>query len=249
MTIKNIFTQKNISHLVQNSISFFVPKSPLILLVVLFSAAPLNRLLAQSPSWVTNSSVPNDSFAEAYVSSNFTYEQRQVIFEALKLANQLSQRKNDWTKCLTTNSKREIGTSWGPDALPNSWPFWPRSLSFWREKKSTYGILYIIRIRDMDKSYADKEEILGLAPVEIGLTPDGLNIALNENVLLKHSKDVWAGVIVHEIMHNLGYRHTKVNGTFNGSFIYESGWCFERGFAPKPLNLDGSPVGGTVIGD
>lgn len=85
----------------------------------------------------------------------------------------------------------------------------------------------------------------GLAPVG-GFPEKGdlFRIALNSDDLgsnaqyfLKTNTDYWAGVMVHEVLHNLGYNHPSPS---NGSFIKEFGRCTQYvGNVPADFNLTG----------
>jgi hypothetical protein len=59
-----------------------------------------------------------------------------------------------------------------------------------------------------------------------------LHIALNSDHLgptstyhLKNDPEYWAGVIAHEVLHNLGYKHSS---GYAGSFIQEYGYCVQH---------------------
>jgi len=67
--------------------------------------------------------------------------------------------------------------------------------------------------------------------------------------------NTFAGVILHEMLHNLGHSHPDVSiSNMNpaiGNFVYEAGWCVARNGAPKTpgtLGLTGSgPSSGFFI--
>ena len=92
------------------------------------------------------------------------------------------------------------------------------------------------------------EVAVGRAPVgNPGQFPekgDLLRIALNSDDLgsnakyfLKNDTDYWAGVIGHEVLHNLGYTHPT---GYPGSFIKEFGNCTRyAGNVPADFNLTG----------
>jgi hypothetical protein len=69
----------------------------------------------------------------------------------------------------------------------------------------------------------------GIAPVgnsgEFPEKGDLLRIALNADIMNtgKFNADSWAGLMAHEILHNLSYTHPK--GQYNGWFIHEFGKC------------------------
>jgi hypothetical protein len=49
---------------------------------------------------------------------------------------------------------------------------------------------------------------------------------------------VWAEIIFHELLHNMGYNHADVlDGNFQpvvGNFVYEAGWCVKRAGRTRP---------------
>ena len=71
-----------------------------------------------------------------------------------------------------------------------------------------------------------------------------MRISLNSDDLgskskyfLRNDVDFWAGMVAHEILHNLGYSHP--NG-YEGSFVREFGYCTQySGNVPADLNLTG----------
>ena len=83
---------------------------------------------------------------------------------------------------------------------------------------------------------------LGLAGVNIyAINNQILEISLNGKFIGAGSsypsstnKDVWAGVIGHEILHNLGWEHGADN---TSTYIGEYGRCIERDGADQPLAL------------
>lgn len=84
---------------------------------------------------------------------------------------------------------------------------------------------------------------VGLAPVggfpEKGdlfrIALDSDDLGSNSQYFLKTDTDYWAGVMVHEVLHNLGYNHPSPS---NGSFIKEFGRCTQYvGNVPADFNL------------
>ena len=104
----------------------------------------------------------------------------------------------------------------------------------------------------LEDIYPDKkgENILGRAGVKTNFREEGYNITLNQELFGTYQEDsLWAGVIMHEAEHNFGYNHSKQNEKFDGSYIYEAGWCLERENSDKSFGLDGVVRSGIVIGD
>lgn len=110
---------------------------------------------------------------------------------------------------------------------------------------SEYRILLINRFdKDpvSDPATGRSSYTLGLAGVNIyAINNQILEISLNGKFIGAGSsypsstnKDVWAGVIGHEILHNLGWEHGADN---TGSYIGEYGRCIERNGADQPLAL------------
>jgi hypothetical protein len=57
-------------------------------------------------------------------------------------------------------------------------------------------------------------------------------------------QEVMAGVLVHEMLHNLGYDHSEYSKTGKdidriGNFVYEAGWCIARKYKDKPAGTLG----------
>lgn len=213
---------------------------------------------AQTSRWEQNSRVSTDSFVTAQVSRNFTSEQRAFIYRALEVANRLSRDKTNWRRCLSTYATRDASlvnprysrstVSKAIDLVDAS-AFNPGILKGARRLGRPGTTVWITRVRDTYPAWLNRG-VLGVAQLDSSWDREGFRISLNENQFSQFSSaETWANVIVHEILHNYGYPHTQVNGKFDGSVIYEAGWCMERSFAPKSLNLAGEPVGGTVIGD
>jgi hypothetical protein len=74
-----------------------------------------------------------------------------------------------------------------------------------------------------------------------------LRVALNSDYFgakatyhLKNDFDYWAGVLAHEVLHNLGYGHRT---GYPGSFIEEFGICVQlNGEQPAQLGLTDTDV-------
>jgi hypothetical protein len=95
---------------------------------------------------------------------------------------------------------------------------------------------------------------LGKAGVNIyNINNEILEVSLNGKLIGASSsypgstnRDIWAGTIAHEILHNLGWEHGANNAD---SYIGEYGRCVERNSADKPLALAPLPydeICGTV---
>lgn len=99
------------------------------------------------------------------------------------------------------------------------------------------------------KVYVDREnnrqiEWRGQAPLGItkrnGEFKFKINIAYFPNLVQRASNENWnatsrdeqyqlTGVLLHEMLHNLGYSHDKDGNTVrDGNTVYESGWCVSR---------------------
>jgi hypothetical protein len=189
------------------------------------------------------------------VSKDFTYEERQLIWRSLAKAKDLM--FNDLVgECIqkyTTFGYKGKSPTGGvrsfamlASAHPKLRPGQGRQVS--SNYRSGLQYLYV------NKMY-EQNSVLGRAPLDIGVGERDLEIALNTHNLSKYSSQTfWAGVIVHEVLHNWGYTHPEVqNGDFSkipGNFVYETGWCLNREGSikqPGSFNLDGgvgSPDGG-----
>ncbi|MDV3002991.1 MAG: hypothetical protein N5P05_004646 (plasmid) [Chroococcopsis gigantea SAG 12.99] len=98
--------------------------------------------------------------------------------------------------------------------------------------------------------WSEKDNV-GKAPVgnssQFPEQGDLLRVALNSDYIgaqttyhLKNDFDYWAGVLAHEVLHNLGYRHPT---GYKGSFIEEFGICVQlNGVQPVQLGLTDSDV-------
>ena len=68
---------------------------------------------------------------------------------------------------------------------------------------------------------------------------DFSKLSIRQKSLFMRGADIMAGVVVHEMLHNLGYDHNQYSQTENdnnriGNFVYEAGWCVGRGYKDKP---------------
>lgn len=106
--------------------------------------------------------------------------------------------------------------------------------------QATQKVLYIDYMSEPPLS--DGGYVMGRAPVGIDWQGNGLRIKLNSHALRRSetsSYQAWGGIILHEIMHNLGYEHPewrKGPQDVVGSLIYETGWCMTRNGQNKPPN-------------
>ena len=187
------------------------------------------------------------------VSRTFTKEQAQLIWSSLAIANDFI--KNDEVlgciKKYSTSGYRSLT----PDKMVRGIGFFASAhpkfrLGYGRDRK---GLQYLY-IHKMDEEGTTLGQARTIEPMN-----QDLQITLNSYNLSRHKDPYkWAGVIIHEILHNWSYDHPVVtNGDFSsipGNFVYEAGWCFERQGAykvPGSLGLDGvvTPGIGGVIPD
>ena len=76
-----------------------------------------------------------------------------------------------------------------------------------------------VRVREREPLGDLRDELDGGGEVQLLLGDDAAQFWFSKN------PDYWAGVIAHEVLHNLGYEHPK---GYPGSFINEFGNCVWR---------------------
>ena len=101
----------------------------------------------------------------------------------------------------------------------------------------------------------EQSNVLGRAIVALnedqarGYLGNDLRISLNAHNLTRFSDAAtWGGIILHEILHNVGGTHPGRNSSdYVGSLVYEIGWCVEREGADKSFGLTGNDgIGGAI---
>ena len=147
------------------------------------------------------------------------------------------------------------------------------SRSFWDNWDFTKKITRVIRNRRLVKVvgivrvpiYIDKineqSSMLGNAELWINWLQDGFRIRINEHNLDRSIANpqqfgdytMWSGIILHEIMHNLGFDHQVLSKNPSdqefeskviGNLTYEAGWCVARSNqdkAPGSYSLTSNP--------
>jgi hypothetical protein len=181
---------------------------------------------------------PNLTFDKspvAYISKSFTKDET-VLIEASLVKLQEILKNEDVYKCInssTTKKSGDVGSSFdpliyngkNPGAAVSSFLGNPKANANWKPRPK---LLFIDRI---NMSSGDKKNVLGEASVPrvVHGMPDFI-ISLNAyNLNLPDHNKKWTAVIIHEMLHNLGYSHADViNNNFDpiqGNFVYEAGYC------------------------
>lgn len=172
------------------------------------------------------------------VENSFDQEQKQIIREAsIRVRERMRSQRSAILACADKRSNRDKQSASGKAINDQIDQVFFKTASGGRPIN-----LNIVRLWSNSKA-------AGLAPVgtrdyQFPEKGDLLRIALNSDDLgsksqyfLSNDIDYWAGVIVHEILHNLGYSHPK---GYEGSFIKEFGRCTRySGNVPADFNLTG----------
>jgi hypothetical protein len=173
---------------------------------------------------------------QVFAENGFDQEQKQLIREAsIRVRERMRSQRSAIVACANKRSNRDKQSSSGKAINDQIDQVFFKTASGGRTIK-----LSVVRL------WSDSEAV-GKAPVgtrdyQFPEHGDLLRISLNSDDLgsksqyfLKNDIDYWAGVIAHEILHNLGYSHP--NG-YEGSFIKEFGRCTRySGNVPADFNL------------
>lgn len=199
------------------------------------------------------SNINQQNFPYVMVSKEFTQEQRNLILLSLQKAqNQL--QKPEVLSCINKYATKEVGDDnfksknrkkKEDNAASKAIEFLSYStnhpnLRLGKGKNVKSGLQYLY----IDK-FHEEDNVMGRAPLGIDVSKQDLSIGLNAYNLYHRNVDdnVWAGIIVHEILHNWGYNHTNRLEDTPSNFSYETGWCVERQGKDK---LPNSNIGGAL---
>lgn len=170
--------------------------------------------------------------------NGFDQEQKQLIREAsIRVRERMRSQRSAILACADKRSNRDKQSASGKainDQIDQV---------FFKTASGGHTInLSVVRLGS-DNRYA------GFAPTgtrdyQFPEKGDLLRVSLNSDDLgskskyfLKNDIDYWAGVMMHEILHNLGYNHPR---GYEGSFITEFGRCTRySGNVPADFNLTG----------
>jgi hypothetical protein len=169
-----------------------------------------------------------DQLPTPHISKKFTSDERYLIWSSLDKIQEIF-RKPAFYECVESYTTKKNGDGNDPTIYNGSKPGFAVAAfisNFPRNDKSG-GRPHLLFI---DKVQLEGSR-LGQAnrPRRKGDMYDFI-IELNTNKFSKFtSQNLWAGVIVHEMLHNVGYDHPDiVNGNFDpiiGNFVYETGYC------------------------
>jgi hypothetical protein len=171
-----------------------------------------------------------------FAENGFDQEQKQLIREAsIRVRERMRSQRSAILACANKRSNRDKQSASGKAINDQIDQVFFKTASGGRTIN-----LSVVRLWSLD-------DTAGLAPVgtrdyQFPEKGDLLRISLNSDKLgsksqyfLKNDIDYWAGVITHEVLHNLGYDHP--NG-YEGSFIKEFGRCTRySGNVPADFNL------------
>lgn len=170
-------------------------------------------------------------FPEPLVDQSFSDEQRQLIWKSLAKAQELLQRKEvyDCIGKYVNNGYDGTNPKGAVEIFLTQYPVNDRALG--RPRR-----VYISKMYEENNVLG--EATLGLTIQQPNKRAKDFALSLNAYNLSnpRLNKNTWAGVIVHEILHNWNYDHVDnvvINSETNqtnvaGNFVYESGWCVAR---------------------
>jgi len=198
----------------------------------------------QARTYFSNSNYTWDAFPRPLVSSDFQEQERYKIWKSLLKAQAIIKSTGTGSimeqcikKYVNISTGEYDGKAPATGALVrvSSWPV------------LTNRKLYI------DQFTHDRYLGLGLLGIINFNSPKDVDfkIELNSTMIPQYSENVIAGIIVHEILHNWGYQHSRYDTTNNwedarGNFVYEVGWCVTREGKDKPpgsVGLTGEAAG------
>jgi hypothetical protein len=168
------------------------------------------------------------NFAVPIVSEDFTPAEREKIWRALDKA-QSTLQNNKISSCIKKYVNLKTGEYSGeqPDFAVSAF------LTRWPSQEGGKRPRTELVIR----RYSKDDNTLGRASVGIidssTTKRNDFDIALNANQISDLDENTLAGVVVHEVLHNWGYRHTRYSASKEdedrrGNFVYEAGWCVAR---------------------
>ena len=210
---------------------------------------------------------PIGTVPEVWISTQFSQQESNKIKYAFIWLNATLRKDSDKTigtlesrldNCVRTYSSNSFDASASVSQAPDPVTRLNENLNIAR------GFLQARRLpsgnylrRERRRIYIDRlsEEntVLGRGSVGINWNNGGFRIRLNGFQLAQSNIGIgeWAGTIIHEMMHNMGYTHAEVvDGNFEpvrGNLIYETGWCVKRGGDVRPEGTFGltAAEGGT----
>ena len=170
--------------------------------------------------------------------NGFDQEQKQLIREAsIRVRERMRSQRSAILACANKRSNRDKQSASGKGINDQI-----EQVFFKRASGGRAINLSVVRL--WSDSEAAGRAPIGTRDYQFPEKGDLLRISLNSDDIgsksqyfLKNDIDYWAGVIAHEILHNLGYSHP--NG-YEGSFIKEFGRCTRySGNVPADFNLTG----------
>lgn len=196
----------------------------LIVIVLILLISP--RVSAQSDrNYYYNNNQSWTAFPEPRVSKSFSSNERRLIWQSLAKAQEQLQRRQVYN-CINQYVTRGYPNGNKPDEMVRA------SLTFFPMNHRIKGRRMRLYINKIEK----ENRVLGQAVVGIDPYKSDFNISLNAYNLSSGrfpQETTWAGVIVHELLHNWNYSHAKnvdpkKPEQVAGNFVYESGWCVAR---------------------
>lgn len=191
-----------------------------------------------------------------YVSKSFSLQEKRLIGAAMHQLGQMMQGtpSQSISSCVNKyakkglNSPQTLSRAEGISALWGNWGIGHASPLNGRKRR-----VYIERFTENSNKLAN-------AQLGINWRNQDFRIRLNAFKLQESLRAMsnntgwnpehphkWAGTILHEIMHNMGYDHPDVKGNqftpVISNLTYEAGWCVRRNGqdkSPGSFNLDGS---------
>lgn len=161
-----------------------------------------------------------------YLSSSFTPEERNFMSEILT-------RFDDRTSDAYSSSFVACTANYTNADTPDNAMLNRLSVNSIFSQLRSRKFIYVQKITN-PKELEDNP----LARASLGLETDYFSMKINPAVTTL-DKERMAGTLVHEMLHNLGYSHSRYSKTKDdadrlGNFVYEAGWCVAREYSDKP---------------
>lgn len=186
------------------------------------------------------------------MSSRFSEQQQSFLLSSFgRLNSMMGFEQNSLESCLNRYVNRELTASKSPYSEVSSkgfWENWNFAKKF--ERVTSNPPRRVIRVASVSRVpiYVDKineeSDVRGYGSVGIDWLQGGFEIEINEFALNRSINnpqgfgdyEEWSGVILHEMMHNMGFVHATLENASEeemrkkaeGNVVYEAGWCVAR---------------------
>jgi len=208
------------------------------------------------------------------MSNSFSEQQRRFLLSSFGMLNSMvSFERNNLDSCLRRYTSKDFSASYSPYPTMSSRGFWENwnftktveTVTSTNPPRRFVTVAGVLRVPMYVDKFYEESQTLGDAPLGIDWLQGGFRIRINEFNLNRSIANPekfgdytqWSGILLHEIMHNMGFDHAVLSKNPSeeefkekvvGNLVYEAGWCVSRsGQEKRPGSsytlTDDSPAG------